>query len=127
PGHVEGFADSFFGLFRAVYSDVAAGGRQPDSTWVEFTDDDFLRFNALEVQEIDREGELLEPDVMRFFGWAEIERGSLNVIRFAFQSTPNTPAPIPGRPPIDVPEPASLPLMALGAAGLFAMRRKMAA
>lgn len=38
PGHVEGFADSFFGLFRAVYSDVAAGGRQPDSTWATFDD-----------------------------------------------------------------------------------------
>lgn len=36
PGHVEGFADSFFGLFRAVYSDVAAGGRQSDSTWATF-------------------------------------------------------------------------------------------
>lgn len=38
PGHVEGFADSFFGLFRAVYSDVAAGGRQSDSTWATFED-----------------------------------------------------------------------------------------
>jgi predicted dehydrogenase len=38
PGHVEGFADSFFGLFRAVYSDVAAGGRQSGSTWATFED-----------------------------------------------------------------------------------------
>lgn len=38
PGHVEGFADSFFGLFRAVYSDVASGGRRPDSTWATFED-----------------------------------------------------------------------------------------
>lgn len=38
PGHVEGFADSFFGLFRAVYSDVAAGGRQAASTWATFQD-----------------------------------------------------------------------------------------
>jgi predicted dehydrogenase len=38
PGHVEGFADSFFGLFRAVYSDVAAGGRQAGSTWATFAD-----------------------------------------------------------------------------------------
>jgi predicted dehydrogenase len=35
---VEGFADSFFGLFRAVYSDVAAGGRQSGSTWATFED-----------------------------------------------------------------------------------------
>jgi predicted dehydrogenase len=35
-GHVEGFADTFFTLFRQVYSDVAAGGRQPGSTWASF-------------------------------------------------------------------------------------------
>ncbi len=38
PGHVEGFADSFFSFFRAVYSDVAAGGRGADSTWASFED-----------------------------------------------------------------------------------------
>ena len=38
PGHVEGFADSFFAFFRAVYRDVAAGGRQADSTWASFED-----------------------------------------------------------------------------------------
>lgn len=38
PGHVEGFADSFFSLFRAVYTDVAAGGRQPGSNWATFDD-----------------------------------------------------------------------------------------
>ena len=38
PGHVEGFADSFFAFFRAVYSDVAAGGRQAGATWATFED-----------------------------------------------------------------------------------------
>lgn len=38
PGHVEGFADSFFNFFRAVYADVAAGKRGPDSTWATFED-----------------------------------------------------------------------------------------
>jgi predicted dehydrogenase len=38
PGHVEGFADSFFAFFRAVYSDVAAGRRQAGSTWATFDD-----------------------------------------------------------------------------------------
>lgn len=38
PGHVEGFADSFFSLFRAVYTDVAAGGHQPGSSWATFDD-----------------------------------------------------------------------------------------
>ncbi len=38
PGHVEGFADSFYAFFRAVYSDILAGGRQPGSTWASFKD-----------------------------------------------------------------------------------------
>jgi predicted dehydrogenase len=38
PGHVEGFADSFFNFFRAVYADVAAGGRQDGATWASFED-----------------------------------------------------------------------------------------
>lgn len=38
PGHVEGFGDTFYNLFRSVYADVAAGGRQPDSTWATFAD-----------------------------------------------------------------------------------------
>lgn len=45
PGHVEGFADSFCSFFQAVYSDVAAGGRQPGSTWATFQDGhDEMRF-----------------------------------------------------------------------------------
>ena len=38
PGHVEGFADSFFNFFRAVYADVANGGRTAKSTWASFED-----------------------------------------------------------------------------------------
>ena len=38
PGHVEGFADSFFNFFRAVYSDVAGDGRTDASTWASFED-----------------------------------------------------------------------------------------
>jgi predicted dehydrogenase len=37
-GHIEGFADTFFALFRQVYGDVAAGGRQAGSTWASFED-----------------------------------------------------------------------------------------
>ena len=37
-GHVEGFGDTFFALFRQVYGDVAAGGRQAGSTWASFED-----------------------------------------------------------------------------------------
>ena len=38
PGHVEGFADSFFNLFRSVYTDIALGERQADATWATFDD-----------------------------------------------------------------------------------------
>jgi predicted dehydrogenase len=45
PGHVEGFADSFFAFFRAVYRDVAEGGRQDGSTWATFEDGHYeMRF-----------------------------------------------------------------------------------
>jgi predicted dehydrogenase len=37
-GHVEGFADTFFALFRQVYADIAAGGRQAGSAWASFED-----------------------------------------------------------------------------------------
>ncbi len=38
PGHIEGFADTFFALFRQVYGDVLAGGRRPESTYASFED-----------------------------------------------------------------------------------------
>jgi predicted dehydrogenase len=40
-GHVEGFADSFRAFFAAVYSDIAAGGRQAGATWASFDDGHF--------------------------------------------------------------------------------------
>lgn len=45
PGHVEGFADSFFNFFRAVYADVEVGSRQEGSTWATFEDGHYeMRF-----------------------------------------------------------------------------------
>lgn len=38
PGHVEGFADSFFAFFKAVYADIAKGTRSADATWATFQD-----------------------------------------------------------------------------------------
>jgi predicted dehydrogenase len=38
PGHVEGFADTFSALFRAVYADVATGSRSTTATWADFHD-----------------------------------------------------------------------------------------
>lgn len=45
PGHVEGFADSFFNYFRAVYADIEVGSRQDCSTWATFEDGHYeMRF-----------------------------------------------------------------------------------
>jgi predicted dehydrogenase len=37
-GHVEGFADTFFAFFRAVYADVLAGTRSARSDYASFAD-----------------------------------------------------------------------------------------
>lgn len=60
------------------------------------------------------------------FGWAEIERGSLSVLRVGFQTNANTAAKIPGLADdvAAVPLPASLPLLLAGAGGLLAFRRR---
>lgn len=63
------------------------------------------------------------------FGWAEVERGSLSVLRIGFQTNANTAAEIPG---LDddvaaIPLPASLPLLLAGAGGLLALRRRRTA
>lgn len=73
-------------------------------------------------------GNVMVGGVTRFFAWLEVERGSLTVTSGQTQFlTPGAPAPIPQLTNIDVPEPATLPLMALGAAGLAALRRRKAA
>ena len=44
-GHVEGFADTFFALFRQVYGDVAKGARSADATYASFADGHYeMRF-----------------------------------------------------------------------------------
>ena len=37
-GHIEGFADSFFALFRQIYGDVTSKKRSPTSTYASFED-----------------------------------------------------------------------------------------
>ncbi|MGI9399863.1 MAG: Gfo/Idh/MocA family protein [Rhizobiaceae bacterium] len=62
PGHVEGFADSFFSFFRAVYSDIAAGERGPDSTWATFDDGHYEMVFCDAVLKSAQEGRWVELD-----------------------------------------------------------------
>lgn len=62
PGHVEGFADSFFAFFRAVYTDIASGARGENSTWASFEDGHYeMRFCDAVVKSA-REGRWVELD-----------------------------------------------------------------
>lgn len=60
PGHVEGFADSFFNFFRAVYADVDAGARGADSTWASFADGHYEMRFCDAVLKSSREGRWVE-------------------------------------------------------------------
>lgn len=60
PGHVEGFADSFFNFFRAVYSDVARGARGANSTWATFEDGHYEMLFCDAVLKSSREGRWVE-------------------------------------------------------------------
>jgi len=64
PGHVEGFADTFFALFRQVYGDVMVGGRRPESTYAGFVDGHYQMLFCDAVLASAREGRWVEiPDV----------------------------------------------------------------
>lgn len=60
PGHVEGFSDSFFSFFRAVYSDVARGARGANSTWATFEDGHYEMLFCDAVLKSAREGRWVE-------------------------------------------------------------------
>ncbi|MEM7722051.1 MAG: Gfo/Idh/MocA family oxidoreductase [Pseudomonadota bacterium] len=64
PGHVEGFADSFFAFFKQVYSDVAAGGRQDGSTYADFGDGHYEMLFCDAVLTSAREGRWVELSEM---------------------------------------------------------------
>ena len=65
PGHVEGFADSFFSFFRAVYADIVAGGRRADSVWASFEDGHYEMQCCDAVLRSAREG-----------GWVDVDAAS---------------------------------------------------
>lgn len=55
-GHVEGFADSFFALFRQVYADVAAGAPSDGATYASFEDGHYEMLFCDAVLQSAREG-----------------------------------------------------------------------
>ena len=56
PGHVEGFADSFFAFFRQFYGDVMAGARADASTYASFEDGHYEMLFCDAVLQSAREG-----------------------------------------------------------------------
>jgi predicted dehydrogenase len=62
PGHVEGFADSFYNLFRAVYGDIKSGARRADSTWANFDDGHYQMQFCDAVLKSAREGRWINLD-----------------------------------------------------------------
>ena len=64
PGHIEGFADTFFALFRQVYGDVMVGARRPESTYAGFADGHYQMLFCDAVLASAREGRWVGiPDV----------------------------------------------------------------
>lgn len=106
----------YIGLVVDILSaSIAAGGVDADAV------------NRQVIAETDLIDQEFIPIGTRTFAWLEVSRGSINVISGARQTISNAAALIPNPQAVDVPEPASLPLMALGAAGLIALRRQKAA
>lgn len=120
-------------------SDPETGDELPDRPFGPFAEEGDRGFVGLSIQEFNfkendfdtatrMDGEIIhgggereEPTIN--YGWVELVRGSINVLRIGYQQTVGAAAPIPGGP-ITVSEPATLPLITLGAAGLVALRRR---
>ena len=64
-GHVEGFADTFAALFRAVYADAASGGMSERPVYATFADGHEEMLVGDAVLESAREGR-----------WVDVPRGS---------------------------------------------------
>lgn len=62
----------------------------------------------------------------RYYGFAQLTRGSITIGEVGFESLPDTPITIPtaSSTSATAPEPTSLALLASGAAGLLAYRRR---
>jgi hypothetical protein len=80
--------------------------------------EDDRNVRLLVVSEEEQEVEFSFPS----YGWVEVERGSLTILRTGFQTVAGLAAPIPNVS--TVPVPATLPLLLTGAAGLAALRRR---
>jgi predicted dehydrogenase len=73
-GHVEGFADTFGALFRAIYADVADGRPSPNPPYATFADghDEMLVNDAI-------------AESARLERWVDVERSAANASRHAIK------------------------------------------
>ena len=88
-GHVEGFADTFGALYRAIYADVAAGGPSEHPIYPTFADghDAMLVGEAIAVSA--REGR-----------WADVQRdGRFDVPAAATETPTHAPQPVTSEAP----------------------------
>ena len=110
-------------LFAA--GDEVDAGDGPVSSFAEFFDQTGGPFSDIGATGFI--GLQLELEDGIHYGWLEVTRGSITAGRAGFQTTPGAAAPIPGgsmNPPAGVPEPAGLPMLAAGAAGIALMQRR---
>ena len=63
-------------------------------------------------------------ETTEYFGWLELTRGSISIGTLGLQNVPGAAAPIPNNAPNPVPVPPGIALMATGALGLAAIRRR---
>ena len=79
-------------------------------------------FEVLSAFDEETEEAIVERN--RYYGWLELTRGSVTVGTLGLQNVSGAAAPIPNNAPNPVPIPPGIALMAAGAMGLAAVRRR---
>ena len=118
PGDSVSKSTSSFGSGTKLYS----GGNGPLADSGDTAYLGFELFENMVIADQEEEVEIVERNV--YYGWLELTRGSITVGTLGLQNVPGAAAPIPNNAPNPVPIPPGIALMAAGAAGLAAVRRR---